>query len=59
MAYLHVAKGSVHVNGEQLDAGDAIMLAQESSVQIEQGKDAEVLLFDLPPAAKPRMVGSH
>jgi hypothetical protein len=59
LAYLHVAKGSVIVNGETLDAGDALMLAQENSVQIEQGKDAEILLFDLPPAAKPRMVGSH
>ena len=35
------------------------MLAQESTVHIEQGKDAEILLFDLPPAAKPRMAGSH
>ena len=59
LAYLHVAKGSVNVNGETLDAGDALMLAQENSVHIEQGKDAEILLFDLPPAAKPRMVGSH
>jgi redox-sensitive bicupin YhaK (pirin superfamily) len=59
IAYLHVAMGSVNVKCEQLYAGDALMLAEEKTVHIEQGRDAEILLFDLPPAAKPRMASSN
>jgi redox-sensitive bicupin YhaK (pirin superfamily) len=46
-AYVHVARGEISVNGEALDAGDAAMLTDESEVRLENGKDAEVLLFDL------------
>jgi redox-sensitive bicupin YhaK (pirin superfamily) len=58
IAYLHVAKGKLLVNGESLEAGDALMIAQEDLINLSQGKDAEVLLFDLPKAAQPRMA-SH
>jgi redox-sensitive bicupin YhaK (pirin superfamily) len=46
--YVHVVKGEVSVNGEQLAAGDAIKLTGEGRVAIDSGRDAEVLLFDLP-----------
>lgn len=46
-AYVHVARGSVNVNGETLRAGDALMLEGEPSVALKEGKDAEVLVFDL------------
>jgi redox-sensitive bicupin YhaK (pirin superfamily) len=46
-AYVHVARGSVNVNGETLRAGDALMLEGEPSVALKDGKDAEVLVFDL------------
>jgi len=46
-AYVHVIRGTVKVNGEQLAAGDAIKVAREASVRLEDGTDAEVLLFDL------------
>jgi redox-sensitive bicupin YhaK (pirin superfamily) len=59
IAYLHVARGQVQVNGEALDTGDALMLTDESLIEITHGHAAEILLFDLPPAAKPRMVNSH
>jgi quercetin 2,3-dioxygenase len=49
LAYVHVARGSVSVNGAQLGAGDAAKLENESSVRIDGGDNAEVLLFDLPP----------
>jgi len=46
-AYVHVARGSVNVNGETLQAGDALMLEDEPSVALKEGKGAEVLVFDL------------
>lgn len=48
IAYLHVAKGSIDVNGNRLSAGDAAMMAEEASIQITNGEQAEILLFDLP-----------
>lgn len=48
MAYVHVARGSISVNGESLVAGDALMLRDEPAVLLSDGKNAEVLLFDLP-----------
>lgn len=47
-AYVHVARGSVHVNGTPLEAGDAAKLTDESEVILDRGQDAEVLVFDLP-----------
>ena len=49
-AYVHVARGAVHVNGVELSAGDALKLWDEPRVQIEQGAAAEILVFDLPGA---------
>jgi len=49
-AYVHVARGIVHVNGVELEAGDAIKLSHEPRVQIEHGAAAEILVFDLPAA---------
>jgi redox-sensitive bicupin YhaK (pirin superfamily) len=45
--YVHIARGTVRVNGEALKAGDALKTAG-GPVTIDGGKDAEVLLFDLP-----------
>lgn len=49
LAYVHVARGAVTVNGVALREGDAAKISAETSVRIEGGKQAEVLLFDLPP----------
>jgi redox-sensitive bicupin YhaK (pirin superfamily) len=48
-AYVHVARGAVTVNGVALKEGDAAKIENESSVRIENGEQAEVLLFDLGP----------
>ncbi|MBU3585893.1 pirin family protein [Polynucleobacter sp. AM-26B4] len=48
-AYVHLIKGSLEVNGQELESGDAVMLAEENQVSISHGKDAEVLVFDLAP----------
>ncbi len=47
-AYLHVARGSVEVNGQRLEAGDAAMLVKEPTLRLGGGRDAEVIAFDLP-----------
>jgi quercetin 2,3-dioxygenase len=46
-AYVHVARGSVTVNGQPLVSGDALKASNVAEVVIEKGVDAEVLLFDL------------
>jgi redox-sensitive bicupin YhaK (pirin superfamily) len=46
-AYVHLARGSVTVNGQRLAAGDAVKLTGESAIEITQGANAEVLVFDL------------
>jgi quercetin 2,3-dioxygenase len=47
-AYIHVARGSISANGTALSAGDALKLSDVDAVNLERGKDAEVLVFDLP-----------
>jgi redox-sensitive bicupin YhaK (pirin superfamily) len=49
MVYVHVVRGSVHVNGHPLSAGDAAKITDESRVVISDGVDGEVLLFDMAP----------
>ncbi len=46
-AYVHVARGEVSVNGTALKAGDALKVSEVAEVALGQGRDAEVLLFDL------------
>ena len=45
--FLHVARGSIVANGQRLSAGDALK-TDEPEIEIKDGTDAEVLLFDLP-----------
>jgi redox-sensitive bicupin YhaK (pirin superfamily) len=45
--YVHVARGSISVNGQRLDAGDAMKL-DGGTIELKGGKAAEVLVFDLP-----------
>jgi Pirin-related protein len=45
--YVHVARGTVTVNGIPLDAGDALKATDTDRILIEDGRSAEVLLFDL------------
>jgi quercetin 2,3-dioxygenase len=46
--YVHVARGRLTANQIVLDAGDALQITAGTSVKIDQGQDAEVLVFDLP-----------
>jgi len=48
IAFVHAVRGEVTVNNQRLTAGDAAKLNNEHSVLIEEGCNAEVLVFDLP-----------
>jgi redox-sensitive bicupin YhaK (pirin superfamily) len=52
-AYIHMAKGSAEVNGQRLSAGDGARVRDENTLTFSQGKQAEVLLFDLRPHESP------
>ena len=45
--YVHVARGALKANGVALDAGDALKLKDTSTLTLHDGRDAEVLVFDL------------
>jgi len=47
-AYLHLARGELEANGRELGAGDALLFKDESQIDLRLGRQAEVLLFDLP-----------
>ena len=48
-AYVHVIRGALRVNDQILQAGDAVLLASESALHLREGRDAEVMVFDLAP----------
>ena len=50
--YVHVARGSVAANGVRLDAGDALKLSEASELVLDHGVNSEVIVFDLPAAAR-------
>jgi redox-sensitive bicupin YhaK (pirin superfamily) len=47
LGYVHLVRGALTVNGQKLAAGDAARLQDETEVKLSEGKDAEVLVFDL------------
>ena len=47
--YVHLIGGQLEVNGQQLQAGDAVALEAENRLQLAHGNAAEVLVFDLAP----------
>ena len=48
-AYVHLVRGLLKVNGQKLDTGDALRVQGEAALSVSDGKDAEVLVFDLAP----------
>lgn len=54
-AYVHVARGSIELNGQQLGEGDGVRVREETLLQLSNGVDAEVLVFDLRAQELPRM----
>ena len=48
-AYVHLVHGELQVNGQALKTGDAALIEGERQLILANGKDAEVLVFDLAP----------
>ena len=46
--YVHVARGQLTANDVTLGAGDALKLTDTTRLELRAGRDAEVLVFDLP-----------
>ena len=46
-AYVHLIKGSLDINSQTLEGGDALLIEAESQLALSHGKSAEVLVFDL------------
>ena len=51
--YLHLARGSLQVNGRTLHAGDGARIREAGTLNFSGGKDAELLVFDLRPNELP------
>lgn len=54
-AYVHVASGRIELNGQLLREGDGVRVRKEQVLELSNGRDAEVLVFDLRPNELPRM----
>lgn len=52
-AYIHLARGTLTVNGQRLVAGDGVRLRNVRDIDFSAGDNAEVLLFDLRPVELP------
>lgn len=46
--YVHVARGAITANGTELSTGDALQITQTTTLTLANGRQAEVLAFDLP-----------
>ncbi len=49
LAYVHLIRGALDVNGTPLQGGDAALLRDENQVVLSAAANAEVLVFDLAP----------
>jgi hypothetical protein len=49
LAYVHLARGQLSVNGVQLQAGDGAFIENEAALHLDAARQAEVLVFDLAP----------
>jgi redox-sensitive bicupin YhaK (pirin superfamily) len=47
LIYVHVARGAIRANGAALDTGDALKLTDVTTLALQDGRGAEVLVFDL------------
>jgi quercetin 2,3-dioxygenase len=48
LVYVHLISGELKVNGQAMQAGDALMMKDEPQLSLTSGRAAEVLVFDLP-----------
>lgn len=46
-AYVHLIRGTLTINKHTISGGDALLIENETALEISDGVDAEVLVFDL------------
>lgn len=49
LAYIHLVRGELTVNGIVMSGGDALMITDVTRFHFSKGRNAEVLMFDLSP----------
>jgi redox-sensitive bicupin YhaK (pirin superfamily) len=47
-AFLHVVRGSIAVNETRLNVGDGVKISPPGGVTLQHGREADVIVFDLP-----------
>jgi redox-sensitive bicupin YhaK (pirin superfamily) len=52
-AFLHVVRGSIAVNETRLNVGDGVKISPPGGVILQHGREADVILFDLPGGPQP------
>lgn len=52
-AYLHVVRGSIAVNETRLNAGDGVKISPPGGILLQHGREADVILIDLPAGPPP------
>lgn len=53
--YVHLARGSIDINGQRFNEGDGARVREEQLLTLSKGEQAEVLVFDLRPHELPSM----
>ncbi len=51
-AWVHIARGQLTMNGMALETGDGVAIDSEDQLTFSEGKNAEVLIFDMAPHPK-------
>jgi redox-sensitive bicupin YhaK (pirin superfamily) len=52
-AFLQVVRGSIAINETRLNVGDGVKISPPGEVVLQHGRDAEILVFDLPASTQP------
>lgn len=52
-AFLHVVRGSIAVNETRLNAGDGVKINPPAAVVLQHGRDADVIVFEVPAGPLP------
>jgi redox-sensitive bicupin YhaK (pirin superfamily) len=52
-AFIHVVRGSIALNETRLNAGDGVKINDHSAVVLQHGREAHVIVFDVPAGPPP------
>jgi quercetin 2,3-dioxygenase len=52
-AFLHVVRGSIALNETRLNAGDGVKISPPGALVLQHGRDADVIVLDLPADSQP------